>query len=84
MALYLSIQLRCLNKNKTKNVYQTSDTQNLVIIRFLSSYLEGLLNFMCTQLFHNHQEVNQQNVKHFTLNGDQKRPTMKKHLKILS
>ena len=34
-----------------QNVYQTSDTQKLVIILFSSSYLEELLNLMCTQLF---------------------------------
>ena len=34
-----------------QNVYQTSDTQKMVIILFLSSYLEELLNLMCTQLF---------------------------------
>ena len=34
-----------------QNVYQTSDTQKMVIIVFLSSYLEELLNLMCTQLF---------------------------------
>ena len=32
--------------------------------------------------FHYHQEVNHQNVIHFTLIGSQKRLTMKKHLKI--
>ena len=37
MVLYLSIQLRCCNKNKT--------------FFFLSSDLEELLNLMCTQLF---------------------------------
>ena len=34
-----------------QNVYKTSDTQKVVIILFLSSYLEDLLNLMCTQLF---------------------------------
>ena len=31
--------------------------------------------------FHDHQEVNQQNVIHFKLNGNQKRQTMKKDVK---
>ena len=62
MVLYLSIQLRCHNKNKTKM---------FIKCRTHSS-------------FHFHQEVNHQNVTHFTLNGNQRRPTMKKHLKIQS
>ena len=39
---------------------------------------------MYTVFFHYNQEVYHQNVTHFTLNGNQKRPTMKKHLKIPS
>ena len=31
--------------------------------------------------FHYHQEVYQQNLTHFTLNGNQEHPTMKKHVK---
>ena len=37
-----------------------------------------------TAFFHYHQEVNQQNGTHFTINGNQERPTMKTHLKIPS
>ena len=32
MVLYLSIQLRCRNRNKYQNVNQTSDTQKTVIV----------------------------------------------------
>ena len=84
MVLYLSIQLRCCNRNKNQNVYQTSDTQKNGYHLLVSSYLQELLNLMCTQLFHYHQEVNHLNVTHLTLNGNKKRPTMKKHLKIRS
>ena len=77
MVLYLSIQLRCRSKNIPKclsNVRHTKIGNYLI----LSSYLEELLNLMLIQLFHYHQEVDQQNVTHFTLNGNQERSTMKK------
>ena len=50
MVLYLSIQLRCCNKNKTKMFIKrpTHKNGNYLI---LSSDLEELLNLMCTQLF---------------------------------
>ena len=50
MVLYLSIQVRCCNKNKTKMVIKrpTHKKGNYLI---LSSCLEELLNLMCTQLF---------------------------------
>ena len=82
MVLYLSIQLRCCYKNITKKFIKrpTYKNGNYLILSF---DIEELLKLICTQLFfHYHQEVNHQNVTHFTLNGNQKRPTMKKHLKI--
>ena len=50
MVLYLSILLRCRNKNKTKCLSNVGHTKmgNYLI---LSSYLEGLLDLMRTQLF---------------------------------
>ena len=50
MVLYLSIQLRYRNKNKTEMFFKrrTQKNGNYLI---LSSYHEGLLNLMCTQLF---------------------------------
>ena len=60
------------------NVRYTKNGDYLI----LSYDLEELLNLMFTQLFRYHQEVNHQNMTHFTLNDNQKHPTMKKHLKI--
>ena len=50
MVLYLSIQLRRRNKNIPKCLSNVGHTKigNYLI---LSSYHEGLLNLMCTQLF---------------------------------
>ena len=45
MVLYLSIQLRCHNKNKTKYLSNVGHT------KLVTSCVEGLLNLMCTQLF---------------------------------
>ena len=65
MVLYLPTQLRCRNKNQTKLFIKRRTHQKLVIILFLSSYLEGLLNLKCTQLFfYYHQEVNHQDEAH--------------------
>ena len=82
MVLYFLIQLRCRNKKISQNVFQTSDTQKLVIIWFLLLILKGYWTLCAHSFLHQQQEVNHQNVIHFTLNGSQKRPTMKKHLKI--
>ena len=76
MVLNLSIQLRCCNKNKTKMLINLRHTKNSTYLVF-SSDLEGLLNLMCTQLFPLSSEGNHQNVTHFTLNGNQKRLTIK-------
>ena len=50
MVLYLSIQLRCRNKNQPKCLSNVGHTKigNYLILSF---YHEGLLNLMCTQLF---------------------------------
>ena len=81
MVLYLSIQLGCCNKNKTKMVIKrpTHKNGNYLI---LSSDLEELSNLMYTHLFPLSSGIHHQNVTHFTLNGNQKLPTVKKHLKI--
>ena len=50
MVLYLSIQLRCCNKNKTKIFIKRLTHKNNKYLVF-SSDLEELLNLMCTQLF---------------------------------
>ena len=50
MVLYLSIKLRCCNKNKTKMFFKRTTYQNGNYL-ILSSDLEELLNLMCTQLF---------------------------------
>ena len=50
MVLYLSIQLRYCNKNKTKILIKRPIHKNGNYL-ILSSDLEGLLNLMCTQLF---------------------------------
>ena len=65
-----------------QNVYQTSDTQNLVIICFFSSYREELLNLKWKQLIPLSSASWSSKRGNFTLNGNQERPTMKKHLKI--
>ena len=83
MVTNLSIQLRCCNKNETKIVIKrpTHKNGNYLI---LSSDLEGLLNLMCTQFFPLSPGSLSSKRDTFTLNGNQKRPTMKKHLKIKS
>ena len=50
MVLYISIQLGCCNKNKTKMLIKRPTHKNGIYL-ILSSDLEGLLNLMCTQLF---------------------------------
>ena len=50
MVLYLSIQLRCCNKNKTKMLIKRPTHKKNGNYLILSSDLEGL-NQMCTQLF---------------------------------
>ena len=50
MVLYFLIQLRCRNKYKTK-MFIKRLTHKIGNYLILSSYLEGLLNLMCTQLF---------------------------------
>ena len=50
MVLYLSIQLRCCNTNKTKMFIKCLTHKNGNYLIF-SPDLEGLLNLMCTQLF---------------------------------
>ena len=50
MVLYLSIQLRYRNKNKTK-MFIKRRTHKIGNYFILSSYLEELLNLIGTQLF---------------------------------
>ena len=84
MVLYLSIQLRCRNKNKTKMFIKRRTHKNWLLLIFYLLFLKGYWTLCAHSFFHYHQEVNQQNVTHFTLKGNQNRPTMKKHLKIPS
>ena len=64
------------------NVYQTSDTQKLVIIWLYLLIGKRYWALSENSSFHYHQQVDHQNVTHFTFNGNQVCPTMKKHLKI--
>ena len=50
MVLNLSIQLRCRPKNKTKMFFKRR-THKIGNYLILSSYHEGLLNLICSQLF---------------------------------
>ena len=50
MVLYLSIQLRCCNKNQTE-MFIKRPTHKSGYYLILSSDLEELLNLMCTQFF---------------------------------
>ena len=59
-----------------------SDTQKLVIIWFYLLIWKSYWTWSENISFHYHQQVDHKNVTHFTLNGNQERPTMKKHLKI--
>ena len=65
-----------------QNVYQTSDTPKLVIIWFYLLIWKSYWTLSENSSFHFHQQVDHQNVTHFTFNGNQKRQTMKKHLKF--
>ena len=84
MVLYLSIQLRFCNKNKTKMLIKRPTHKKLVVIWFYLLIFKGYWTSCAHSFFHYYREVNHQNVIHFTLNGKQKRPTMKKHKKIPS
>ena len=83
MVLYLSIQLRCRSKNIQKclsNVRHTKNGSYWFYFLIWKSYLTLSEN----SSFHYNQQVGHQNVTHFTLNGNQERPTMKKTSKILN
>ena len=65
-----------------QNVYQTSDTQKMVFIRFYLLIWKSYLTLSENSSFHYQQQVDHQNMTHFIFNGNKKRPTMKKHLNI--
>ena len=82
MVLYLLIQLRCLNKIYAKMFIKRPTYKSWYSFDFIflsGRVIEPRVN---NSSFHYHQQVDHQNATHFTLNGNQERPTMKKHLNI--
>ena len=69
--------IKMSQQNMYQNVYQKSDTQKLVIIWFYLIIWKSYWTLSENSSFHYHQQVDNQNVTHFTSNGNQERSTMK-------